>query len=94
MCRHARCKYLHCRGTRLRVTFSKPVPPAVVRGALGIVTRDEVVPGAVKEHQRRDRGVYIAALTDVVHWQRVMDSEMLGSRLPVGRGCGRHYHHL
>ena len=70
--RHAPWKYLPRPGVRLSVTFGTPVPPEVVRGALGTVTRDEVVPGEAEQgQQRKDREVRIA-LTDVV--QRAVEA--------------------
>jgi hypothetical protein len=45
-------------GAHLSVTFGTLVPPAVVRGALGTVMRDEVVPGAAEEQKRKDRELH------------------------------------
>jgi len=53
--RHAPWKYLPRPGACLSVTFGTPVPPAVVRGAFGTVTRDEDVPGEAEQQQRKDR---------------------------------------
>jgi hypothetical protein len=87
--RHAPWKYFPRPGAHLSVTFGTPVPPEVVRGALGTVTRDEVVPGAAEEQQRKDREVRIA-LTDVV--QRAVEAlgRQVSGDLLVGPGPGQH----
>ena len=71
------------------MTFGAPVPPQVVRGALGAVTQDEVVLGAAEQQQqqRKDREVRIA-LTDVV--QRAVEAlgRQVSGDLLVGPGPG------
>jgi len=63
---HASWKYLPFPGARLSVAFGTPVPPAMVRGALGTVMRGGIVPMAAEQQQQcKDREVRIA-LTDVV----------------------------
>jgi len=75
------------------VTFGTPVPPAAVRGALGTMTREEIVPGAAAEAQeeearrRKDREVRIA-LTEVV--QRAVEAlgRQVSGDLLTGSGPG------
>ncbi len=93
--RHAPWKYLPRPGARLSVTFGTPVPPAAVRGALGTMTHEEIVPGAAaqaqaqeeKARQRKDREVRIA-LTEVV--QRAVEAlgRQVSGDLLTGSGPG------
>ena len=89
--RHAPWKYFPCPGSRLSVTFGTPVSPAAVRGALGTMTREEVVPGTATEaadkkaRLREDREVRIA-LTEVV--QRAVEAlgRQVSGDLLAGQG--------
>jgi monolysocardiolipin acyltransferase len=88
--RHAPWKYLPRPGARLSVTFGAPVSPAVVRGALGTATREEVVSGAAAEAEARrikDREVRIA-VTEVV--QRAVEAlgRQVSGNLLTGPGPG------
>ena len=89
--RHAPWKYFPRPGTRLSVTFGTPVSPAAVRGALGTMMREEVIPdtatGAADEKARlrEDREVRIA-LTEVV--QRAVEAlgRQVSGDLLAGQG--------
>ncbi|KAI9437910.1 acyltransferase-domain-containing protein [Lactarius psammicola] len=90
--RHAPWKYLPRSGARLSVTFGTPVPPAAVRAALDMTTREEVVPGEAAQAQeearrRKDREVRIA-LTEVV--QRAVEAlgRQVSGDLLTGPGPG------
>jgi monolysocardiolipin acyltransferase len=88
--RHAPWKYLPRPGARLSVTFGTPVSPAVVRGALGTATCEEVVSGAAAEAEARrckDKEVRIA-VTEVV--QRAVEAlgRQVSGNLLTGPGPG------
>ncbi|KAH8980643.1 hypothetical protein EDB86DRAFT_3107499 [Lactarius hatsudake] len=97
--RHAPWKYLLRLGARLSVAFGAPVSPAAVHGALGMTTREVVVPGAEAEAQeearRRENREMRIALTEVV--QRAVGTWTAdvgeSTHWPGGWGYSRHYHH-